>query len=392
MQRNIALINYCIYISLFFYLIIDSLTGISLSHGGISFSVPYKFLVMILMTLVILNYNYNYAIFSSLYFFVTVISVGVGIRQSYSLLFQIIQNDMKLFSNFIFYFYFVEVIRHKGITEKKILSVLIVNFLIFYINILFGVMGLGYTTYDYGVGRKGFFYSGNEIFLVLLVSLYYFLRKYKYNTLKRFLIFVFLLTLGLIIGTKTAVLAVLVIFPFDCYINLSNKQKIRFILFFLPAMVAVVFFSLKFITSLSAISNAIYNIQKNAKSTNIINALLSNRLTYVDANFKLFMSNFSYDKLLFGANRFYRQKTCEIDFLDVFLQSGLIITFIVGFFYLYVIKRSNNKTLFLLNVIILGISMTAGHVWLNLTGGLFFMIINVLPVHNNRLQNSGVKK
>lgn len=139
---------------------------------------------------------------------------------------------------------------------------------------------------------------------------------------------------------------------------------------------------MNFITSLPSVSNFIYNISTIMKKTNLLNALLSNRLLFVHSNFTLFKNNFSYDRLFFGGNQFYHDKTCEIDILDVFLQSGLIITVIVCMFYFYILRKSKNKTLYMLNFIVLGISVTAGHVWLNLSGGIFYMLINATSIYS----------
>ena len=81
-----------------------------------------------------------------------------------------------------------------------------------------------------------------------------------------------------------------------------------------------------------------------------------------------------------GGGYFYENKSIEIDFFDSVVLLGVPYSVFLLMFYFKLVFgaiRQKNWILVVFNITVLGLSFTSGHIWWNLTGGLFFMIANV---------------
>lgn len=391
MKKNFELLNYFILNLLKFYLIVDSLTGITLKTVGVSLSIPFKLFIVALMIFAIFYCNLNYVLLifltiswftlTVLYFvFVNYLQMGISI-----------QTFMKFFSNLVFYLYFL-MIQKFDKYDNSVYKIILINSVVFFSNIFLGLLGVGYSTYGYGVGIKGFFYAGNEIFLILLaISVYFMNLKIK----KRYYFYCLCLICSFLIGTKTAMLALVVIIFCDFYFELSKKQQFCFLIF-LPIflLICVIIFNV-FLVNIDVVKNAMYNFNKvkNA-SGSILNALLSGRLVFLENNINMWKENLNSINFLFGGHYYFDSKNIEIDFFDALLLNGIVTTLCVLFFYIYFIFKAiknKNKILTILNILVLTISFSAGHIWANLSGGLFFVLVNVYCYKKRKIRKRKFK-
>ena len=218
---------YIIFILLDLYLIIDSVTGILLHSGGISLSIPYKVFIAGLMFFTAVCHGAFTVIFfigSLTWFFLILFMMFFDQATNIGL---VTQTYTKIFVNYIFYKYFSTILRNK-LYDDLFGFFIKFNSIVFILNIFLGTLGLGYSTYSYGVGVKGFFYAGNEIFLILLsITVFYLLKNPRNNKTK--FIYIISLILAVLIGTKTAMLAVLLICLLNYYLVMSKKISFYFL-------------------------------------------------------------------------------------------------------------------------------------------------------------------
>ena len=378
MVRNLHFFNYCILLFLSFYLVIDTITGYCLNNGlGVSLSIPYKMLLIFFMALVTCSISSKYMIFYSFSIWFILISILFYILNGYTKnIGGIVQDYIKLLSPIVFYNYFSNL---DSKYDEQISKIIYINFLVFLFNIFIGILGFGYHTYSYGIGIKGFFYAGNEIFLIIISILVIYIRKTKEKDK------LILITAGLIstvlIGTKTAILAALLIIIYDRYKYSSKANRLKLFLYIFLVVVVIFYFLDILISNLEVIQNIIYNIKigLNNADKKILDVFLSGRIGYLEKNIYEWSKTYSPLQLVFGGSNFYNSKANELDFFDTVLQHGVILTGIIIIFYmklLFKAIRTNNYTIAFFNITILIVSQTAGHIWANLTGGLFFILAN----------------
>lgn len=394
MNNNYRLLNYLIYVLLLFYLLVDTFTGILLSSGAGSLSVPYKIFILFLMIVVIMVSNPNKVMYLSLLGCILTFSLLSMFLRGYTNTSFVVQNFIKLISAYVFYLYFTVLVRNEPKAVVYMEKILKVNAAVFTFNMVAGMLGFGYSTYSYGVGRKGFFFAGNEIFLILLsISSIYI---HKYNSRKMLLISFVSLFFAILIGTKTAMLALFIIILFNLY-DKQTKNKRQLIVFFFPVL--LLFFYLifmLFLSKLDVFEHIAYNIGKNKDLTgSLLNALMSGRITFLNNTMGLWQETHTPMSFLFGGNYFYNNKGIEIDFFDTLITNGAIITILCLALYLYLIIKAIKRhqlVLFILDVLVLAISFMAGHVWTNLTGGVFFVMVNIYfnIIDIKKINNKGV--
>ena len=381
MYKNFKFLNYSIYVLLLFYLMVDTLTGISLKTVGVSFSIPYKAFIISLMVIVIGMYNQtDFLIILSLFTWL-ILSITVMILFGSHNFALAIQTYIKTVSAIIFYLYFKSFIKFEQHSYKYLRKILVVNAFVFSANIFAGILGFGYSTYDYGVGIKGFFYAGNEIFLILLAITALLLK----NRNKKFRMCVGLISLlfSILIGTKTAMLALMIIVLVNAFTNLRKISKI-FVIFSLPLFILlfIILFN-SVLSSLPVFNNMIYNFEKNKKLTgSILSALLSGRVEFLNNNLDFLKERADFWHFIFGGNAYFNNKSVEIDFFDTLILNGVFVAVVIFCFYIFLFYRAVRKhdvTLMAMNFSLIMISFTAGHVWANLTGGIFFIIANIVP-------------
>ena len=379
MNKNIRLLNYFIYILLLFYLLIDTFTGILLHSGAGSLSVPYKIFVLFLMIIVIIISNPNKVLYFSFLGCLISFSLFSMFCQDYTNTTFAIQNFIKSISVYIFYIYFSVLVRSEPNATYYMEKILKVNAVVFTINMIAGMLGFGYSTYSYGVGIKGFFFAGNEIFLILLSISSIYIHKYT----KRKMLFISFVSLlfAILIGTKTAMLALFIIILFNLYDKQTKHKKI-IILLCLPVLVLFSYLIfILFLSKLDVFEHIAYNIEKNKDLTgSLLNALMSGRITFLNNSMTLWRENHTPMSFLFGGNYFYNDKGIEIDFFDTLIINGVILTLLCLGLYLNLIIKALKKrqlVLLVLDLLVLVISFIAGHVWTNLTGGVFFAMVNI---------------
>ncbi|BDX07657.1 O-antigen ligase family protein [Planctobacterium marinum] len=94
-------------------------------------------------------------------------------------------------------------------TSNKLNLMLLFSLSVVVLNVVFALVGIGQSTYG-NFGAKGFFYSGNAVSGVIVISSAWFLTKaFKRSIIQFLFLILFLSAVALLIGTKSGFLGVL---------------------------------------------------------------------------------------------------------------------------------------------------------------------------------------
>jgi hypothetical protein len=286
----------------------------------------------------------------------------------------------KLYSVPIFFIYFsVSIKNNESIYVVKYTKIMTVSILVFIFNILAGLLGFGFPTYNIengSMGIKGFFYAGNEVSILFFCLYYYLLSQIPYRKIFRLMIYFIAFIVSFMIGTKTVIAACFIFSFIDYYYISSKKGKMLFpVISGIIVLITVYyfqhtniykFFEYRFLTTLDR------------NKSNILDAITSGRLTALGDFYQYWAINFSFLHFMFGIG-IHPIKGIEIDFFETFFFFGIITLFFVFCFYLNLIYKSaikGNKKLLCFNILYFIISFFAGHVWFGVMAGFFYAYIN----------------
>ncbi len=213
---------------------------------------------------------------------------------------------------------------------RGIRNVLLVNSVVFFLNIAAGIFGYGYATYRDGVGISGYFYAGNEVSGLYIVC-YAFLLLYLSTKNARWPIVAASLILssaGLLIGTKTAILSAGVI-PLAVYVFVSRSQMSRrdraIIDVFLVGVASAGVLLAVDLLSFAGITDRLTFIYRNQ---GFLGLIFANRLDVLSS--AMFVGNDLHPvrMLLLGLGQHLLQDTIgkgsvEIDIIDLFFWYGM---------------------------------------------------------------------
>jgi hypothetical protein len=294
-----------------------------------------------------------------------------------------------------FFYYFGTVIKRGQL--EAVFKIVEISYLFLFINIMLGVMGVGYGMYgiDEGVvGTRGLIFAGNELGVAVLVSgsvlmmrslvkMSYF--KYLFFGLSSIAMSVAMTTKVSMIG----VMLVFLIFPvfalIDTYKNFRNSKKALYFSLLTTALSPFIFLIGGFyaIYESGLINRLLFFYEK----LDLLSFILSGRDVWVVEAINYFFRS-DLTQILFGSgflwlDQISDSKLTENDFVDFLLTYGLIGSMAISFFIVRVWQSAikNNSSgdffkysLFLLFLMI-GISLTAGHVFNSGTAGFLISIV-----------------
>ncbi|GIA50590.1 hypothetical protein VCSRO180_2780 [Vibrio cholerae] len=365
------------------FCLIDVINGYFSFHGiGIPVSQLYKvYLIFLLIPIILKNYlSINVALFllcglfyqSSLYTISFSEDVAVMMR-----------NAIFVFSVLAFYqtralltcFHFFIIRR-----------VFIVNFFVISFSVLSGIFGFGLTTYGNNLasivrhmGFKGYFYAGNELGALLMCIFPFVVFSFESKT-KQMLVIFLALTVAASIGTKTALLSVLLISVLMLFHYVEFSRLARLFHIFTFAMLT--FFSTFLLVSL--LEERLDILTYFYEERGLIYLILSGReVMLLDAK-EMLIDNFSIMDYIFGVGSSYagyKVKSTEIDFADILIWNGVFWMLFFHLFYIFFscyvthILPEKEKTIAgFMFILLFFASATAGHVF---TSGMLLPIISL---------------
>lgn len=285
----------------------------------------------------------------------------------------------------ILYEYLLQLTKQYNIS-RHIYKIIKFNFIVLICNILLGLLGIGYGTYR-EFGSKGFFYAGNETSGVLLtlapIILYIAIKKYKIKSLQFIVIMAICLISAVLLGTKSALLGFFVIL---FYITWKySKIKKMYILSFITCITTAVCY---YIYNHFSFVLDRFTFAYEKKDMGWM-ALLSGRDQFYKTNMTEFYNSNPIARF-FGLGM--PDKAIEIDFFDFLFIGGYLAMFLLITLWIISLRKSYKKgeipsLIFFTNLLLIGISFVAGHIYSSAMAGPFIAIINILPMIETQFSN-----
>lgn len=371
---------------MFALLPVDMLNGILLKKGinlPMSIGQTYKLLILAFLFFRFI-YKPKLLLFAlGITFLLFVPSIYQSIKLGeFGFLFDDIIKISKYLAPLFFFLFFVDYIKRADEPKvRKLIRLVQFSYFILGINILLKYVGLGYPMYEFGnIGSKGFFYAGNEI-SVLLVVLSSIIAFDLWNSKKRiqyFLFWIVTLFIGLTISSKTGVVGIALIFLFIPLKRPSIKLSLGRLVFFLSSLFLLLplllYLAWRFIQG-----TAFYiRLQYFSAKFDFWTFILSNRNVFFTDALKNFKEEYSIIEKIIGVGQTRYEfinygRIVEVDFADILFAYGILglvyFFLIMLFLILQALRFSKNDKyifanfVFLMTVVLLSISNTAGHVF-----------------------------
>lgn len=400
----------------FFYslLFIDTINGILIRSGIIGISSPIKFLLLGLMLVRIFSFSVERGVlmftmffllsipcFSSFFFVysdVSVLFADLTIVFRYMLIPVSFLYGTKLFSQL-----------EETLRTEQFSKFININTFFLLLNLFVGALGFGYSQYEGGVGSVGYFYAGNEVSAVMIV-LFSFVASnlYKRYSVWKYILFgSVLVVFSLIKATKVGIVGtLLLLIAIPLLMNtykISRWIKLKKISLFIALGVILLglsYYLYVYLTNSQLMNRLIYFYDN---SESLMNFLLSGRDSFVKDGLEEYYKYNAFE-MAFGVG-FTKAiglaiqyvgsfKSTEIDFFDFLFQHGIIGVLLVYGFHFYLLTRSFyyvckyrsalTTACLVSNLLILLISLSAGHVFNAGMSGVFIGLTNsILQPQNN---------
>ena len=299
----------------------------------------------------------------------------------------------KLLTSLLFFTYFLQVNNaDREYFLKKAKLIFIISFIIFSVNMILGVLGYGFSSYENGIGTCGFFYALNELsgVLAVLSPWMFYYCKTNLATLGFYLCSTFLFFLSFALGSKSGIVAT---FMFFFLINYSyggqTERLIMIVLFVVMTIIGVIYIQQFLSANLPVIERFSYFVEKQG----FVDALTSNRLHYwEDRSKEFYTSGVSVWLLGLGG-----QRTVEMDPFDALLNCGLVGFVAVFFLYWKLISSplgrrheslQYSKVIFSSNLLLVFISIGGGHILFSSMAGMLIALSNAILFGKRTIFNS----
>lgn len=388
-----------------FYLLADMLTGFSIIYLGVDLKISLLYKTLFFFILLVLLFKLNPKL--TVYFFITILLSMTGCFANFFIygkadyLAQDFISLIKIFTS-ILVFIFLNELSKKDLKlfDLKSKQVLMYSYFFLAINLILGALGVGKTTYKVAAGESagstGLIMAGNEVGGVFLVVFGYVLFKVWNSTkYKKYYILqaCFTLFCGVIVSTKTTMLAALVLVFFIPII--SEREKLfKFTLLkakiFIPLIGVVsvlIYMILDFLERLNLLGRVMWFYEKKG----MLGVLLSGRDEMVAERMITYFERSSLFQQIFGQgfrielSEAYAKASTEIDSVDVLGFYGIFFLLFISFFYInrlmLAFKLTRRKTaidspiVFLVSILLLFLSQISGHIW---TSGTITIAFGVL--------------
>jgi hypothetical protein len=380
-------------------LLIDIVSGALSYFTGTILSIGQLIKIVVLQLLILRLFQSKKNSIICLFFIIYVCFIVIKLTLNFSkyqipLILSDLFISLKPLYVFAIYFWLKNQIQLGIISNLKIRD--LVNYNIYFIifNQIIGLLGFGYPSYvvgDAAIGTSGFFFSGNEyaLILVLIFSLKLFFT-YKNNNFSRYIYWsIFLIGIALTTAVKTAIIGtVLISFLLPTSLKVINLLKLLLVSFGLVILAGAQF--LRFNFNLVFFDRLVWIYENKGLST----LLVSGRDEFLQKGLYLFLNEYSLIEQFVGVG-YYRLNQIsvhpEMDMFDVLFMFGFLglIIMYIPFFLLITSKIKVFKSdyisryITLLSLLIIGISFFAGHVMFSVSAAPFITIILTLNYFKN---------
>lgn len=368
------------------WLVVDSFTGFFLSYGvNVPLSQVYKLSVLLLISIrLIRNKKSLIFVWGSLMYIVCYILHLTFIVSDSKEALLMLSKFMSLLYWYLYFCFSFENFPQVAIANSK--KVMIVGWGVLAFNIIAGLMGYGVPTYkgdNAELGVKGFFFAGNElggILAVLAPFMFYWLIA-RLSGLRLFLSYLFVIAVGVLIGSKTAILVTLLSAIVVPLLYLPVRKKLLLIIIGVLVIICLVPFFVSFISdsSIGAIERWSYFYNTGGAER----LIFSGRDEFWELKKRVFYQS-DFIVRLFGMGLDGSLKVVERDHLDTLLTFGYIGLGFVLFFFLFLLikailyrhRNSLMKLVIFSDLLVLCVAFIAGHVWYSAMASIYIALFN----------------
>lgn len=378
----------------FTWLIIDSITGCFMSYGiNLPLSQFFKSLTLFLIFVRLCRIRVFLITFFFLLVYIAWYFLHLAlINKDYALPLLLLSKFLTLLFLYAYFRYCINQFPSETLINTQ--KALIIASIVIAFNVIIGIMGYGIPTYgeseeDIDMGVKGFFFAGNELGSVMaaLVPFIIYLIKTKLKGILVFFAYIAIITIGVLIGTKSAILVTLssvIIIPM---LYMPSKKRLKALLF-LIAIICIPSFCIEdLLTELTIGSIERWTYFYDTGGINRL--IFSGRDSFWDFKKEIFF-NSDFPTLLFGMGA--EGKLIERDHLDSLLIFGYCGLFAIGSFFLYLLITAIKhikynplvKVIVFSNLLVIGIGYIAGHVWYSAMASVYIALLNALVFARNK--------
>lgn len=376
-------IDRLIWLMVFAWLIIDSITGFFISYGvDMPLSQLFKLAILVL-TVVRLQHKGVMLLLATLIYLSGYLLHIILINGEFVKPILTFSKFLSLVYLYLYFRFSFQYFPQKTIRNAQ--KALLIAWVVFACNVVLGLMGYGVSTYgkeeEIDMGVKGFFYSGNElggIMAVLAPFMFYWILV-RLSGLKSVIAYVAVIVIGVLVGTKTSILVTVlsaVIVPL-LYLSTRKRVKLLVVLAIIIGLTVPYVINIIADSSIGAIERWDYVYNKGG----LTQLIYSGRDDFWNMQGRLFYDS-GFLTQLFGMGGY--EKFIERDHLDSMLMFGYLGLILIVIFFLYLLIRTfrhryNNslmKIVIFSDLLILGIGYMAGHVWFSAMASVYIALLN----------------
>lgn len=375
-----------------FWLIIDAMNGFFIASSiNIPFSPLFKIFIVALLALGLFKQKGGIELVWFIEIYVTYLIVHLVLNTTSPQLGTTINHLFRFVISVLIYFFVVKYVKqYPDWSYQSIKKIFKISTIVVVVNVLIGLLGLGYSAYKQGDGFRGYFNAGNELSGVVIILfpfiLYTLGLKYDTKNIKYIGLTLLLLTTVALMGTKTALLVMLFTIPVipQLYKKKINLVKISIILILSVSVLVVILYQI--LDYYGMMDRWLWFYERGG----IEQIIFSGRDKFWEEE-KIEFFNANIFIQLFGLGE---SRTVEMDPLDALLNYGYVGVLLCYSFYFYLLinswkyRRKNMlaKLVLYINILILGASSFAGHIIFSGMASWLIALVNTLVyIPNNVL-------
>lgn len=388
--------------SLFFklsliWLIIDAINGFFMASGiNIPISPLFKIFIMFLLALGLLKQRGGIEFVWFIAIYVTYLIIHLTLNTVSPQLGTTVNHLFRFIISVLIYFFVVKYTQlYPSWSYHSINKIFKVSTIVVVVNVLIGLLGLGYSAYGGNIGNKGYFNAGNELSGVVMIlfpfTLYTFGLKYGTKNFKYISTTILLLITVALMGTKTALLVMLFTIPIipQLYKKRTNFVKIGNILIISVSILSIILYHI--LDYYGMMDRWLWIYERGG----IEQIIFSGRDKFWQEE-KMDFFNANVYIQLFGLGE---SRTVEMDPFDALLNYGYVGVLLCYSFYIYLLVKSWKyrninmiaKLVLYVNILILGASTFAGHIiFSGMASWLIALINTLIYIPNNILLNKQI--
>ena len=394
-----------IYLAFFPMILVDAVNGWMVRSFSVSASLSQVYKMVVISGILLwLAKRWQFGFIMALGYLTIALAIVFLHTSDYADLSELVEDfgiSMKLGTAFILFLFlkrFFQRVADPVWAERWFWKIVSFSYVVVAVNIAFGIFGIGFTTSRFvkGYGGLGFFKAGNDVsstFLVISGLLLY--RVWSSGKTGRYVLFgIFTLVLALFLQTKTVIAGMGILLcgipVIVSYGRMNRRAAFLLLLGGFSFGTAITWLIQK---NVGLVQRFVFYYEKSG----LLFALFMGRNYFSGMAAQVIETKSSLMDIMWGhgwndylqkMGSFYvKEKLVEIDYVDVFMINGVVgITVVLAIWISFLLQARSNarfhvagRVAVFMNLLLLGIAGTAGHIFYSGLNGPFIALLNALP-------------